>query len=202
MKTNTPPMMKQKIILCLALVLSGGLFGCSTIKQFPAKTHSVEMPQNISERIELEVPKLKCFSATNGTAPFAAAWTAWNGGEQYMQAAFYLWENPRYHPVGEFPREPATPLLYADMEVVIVLCPSADDAQLQVHKSLSSRQATFQPEQIYKGGTLYQYCDATGGVHDVIYQSHRFIVEIDCYSQNVDPLTMKVLDATLAELKP
>jgi hypothetical protein len=191
--------MKSKILLCLALVLSGGLFGCSTIKQSPAKTHPVEIPRNISERIELEVPKLKCFSATNGTSPFV---TAWNGGEQYMQAAFYLWKNPRYHPVGEFPREPATPLLYADMEVVIVLYPSADDAQHQVHKSHFLRQAAFQPEQRYKGGTLYRYCDATGGVQDVIYQSHRFIVEIDCYSQNVEPLTMKVLDAVLTELKP
>ena len=191
--------MKPKLLLCLALVLSGGLSGCSTIKQSPAKTHSVEIPQNISERIEMELPQLKCFSATNGTSSIA---TAWNGGEQYMQAAFYLWKNPRYHPVGEFPGEPATPLPYADMKVVIVLYPSADDAQRQVHKSLFMRQATFQPKQRYKGGTLYLYCDATGGVQDVIYQSHRFIVEIDCYSQNVEPLAMKVLDAVLTGLKP
>jgi hypothetical protein len=185
--------MKSKLILCLALVLSGGLFGCSTIKQFPAKTHSVEIPQNISERIELEVPKLKCFSATNGTSPSFV--TAWNG-------AFYLWKNPRYHPVGEFPREPATPLLYADMEVVILLYPSADEAQRQFHKSLILRPATFQPEQKYKGGTLRRYCDATGGVQVAIYQSSRFVIEIDCYSENVEPLTMKVLDAVLTELKP
>ena len=191
--------MKSKFILCLALVLSGGLFGCLTIKQSPAKTRSVEIPQNISERIELEVPKLKCFSATNGTSPFA---TAWNGGEQYMQAAFYLWKNPRYHPVGEFPREPATPLLYADMNVVIVLYPSANDAQRQFHNSFFLRQATFQPEQRYKGGTLRRYCDATGGVQVAICQSSRFVIEIDCNSQNVEPLTMKVLDAVLTELKP
>jgi hypothetical protein len=30
MKTIAPPMMKSKLILCLALVLSGGLLGCST----------------------------------------------------------------------------------------------------------------------------------------------------------------------------
>jgi hypothetical protein len=191
--------MRLKLFLCLSLVLGGGLVGCSNIKQSPVKTHSVEIPQNIPERIELEVPKLKCFSATNGTSPFA---TAWNGGEQYMQAVFYLWKNPRYHPVGEFPREPATPLPYADMEVVIVLYSSADDAQHQVHASRFLRQAAFQPEQKYKVGTLHRYCDATGGVQDVIYQSHRFIVEINCYSQNVEPLTMKVLDAVLTELKP
>jgi hypothetical protein len=179
--------------------LSGGLFGCSIIKQSPSQTHSVEIPQNISKTIELEVPKLKCINATNGTSPFA---TAWNGGEQYKQAAFYQWKNPRYHPAVEFPREPATPLPYADMEVVIVLYPSADDAQRQVHKSLFLRQAAFQPEQRYKGGTLYRYCDATGGAQNVIYQSHRFIVEIDCYSQNVEPLTMNVLDAVLTELEP
>jgi hypothetical protein len=184
--------MKPKLILCLALVLSGGLFGCSTFNKSSAKAHSVEIPQNISERIELEVPKLKCFYATNGTSPFV---TAWNG-------AFYLWKNPRYHPTGEFPREPATPLLYADIEVVILLYPSADDARRQFHKSFFLRQATFQPEQKYKGGTLRRYYDTTGGVQVAICQSSRFIVEIDCNSENVEPLTMKVLDAALSELKP
>jgi len=191
--------MKPKFILGLALVLSGGWFGCSTNQQSPAKAFPLEIPQNISERIELEVPKLKCLGATTGTSPLA---TAWNGGDQYMQAAFYLWKNPLYHPAGEFPMESATPLPYADMEVVIVLYRSADDAQSQVHKSLFLRPAMFQPEQRYKGGTLYRYCGATGGVQAAICQSHRFIVEIDCYSKNVEPLTMKVLDALLTELKP
>lgn len=191
--------MKLKLLLCLALVLSGGLFGCSTTKQPPVKIRSAEIPQNISQKIELKVPKLKCFSATNGTSPFA---TAWSGGEQYMQVGFYLRKNPRYHPVGEFPREPATPLPYADMEVVIVLYPSADDAQRQFHNSLFLRQATFQPEQKYEGGTLRRYCDATGDVQVAICQSSRFVVEIDCYSQSVEPLTMKVLDSVLTGLKP
>jgi hypothetical protein len=201
MKNNFPlePTLNPKRILGLALLLSGGLFGCSTILQSPPKTHSDKIPQNISERIELEVPELKCFNATNQTSPFA---TGLNGGQQYMQAGFYLWKNPRYHPVGQFPREPATPLLYTDMDIVIVLYPTADDAQRQVHQSLSLRPAAFQPEQRYEGGTLHRYCDATGGVQDVIFQSHRFIVEIDCYSQNVEPLTMKVLDAVLTELGP
>lgn len=62
------------------------------------------------------------------------------------------------------------------------------------------RQAVFQPAQAYQGGRLHRYCDAAGGVRNLIYQSHRFIIEIDCYSQNVEQLTMKVLDAVLTEL--
>jgi hypothetical protein len=190
---------KTKLILGLALILSGVLVGCSFSKQSPSKTHFGEIPQNMSKAIEMEVPELKCLGATNGTSPSAMAW---NGGEQYMQAAFYLRRNPRYHPAREFPREPAKPLPYADLNVVIVSYSSADEAQRQVHKSLMMRQAAFQPAEAYKDGTLHRYCDAAGGVQDLIYQSHRFVVEIDCYSRNVEPLTMKVLDAVLTEIKP
>ena len=191
--------MKTKLVFLLALVLSGLVLGCSAIEQSSAKSYLIEMPQNLPARIESMVPELKCLGATNGTSPSAMAW---NGGEQYMQAAFYLRRNPRYHPAGEFPRKPAKPLPYADLNVVIVSYSSANEAQRQVHKSLMMRQAAFQPAEAYKDGTLHRYSDAAGGVQDLIYQSHRFVVEIDCYSRNVEPLTMKVLDAVLTEIKP
>ncbi len=123
---------------------------------------------------------------------------AWNC-EKQINVSFFLWKNPRYHHAGEFPREPATPLPYADIFVTIARFDSADDAVADLKKSFGRRQAAFRLRGNYQGGTLYQYRDSSGGVQCAICQSGLYIVEIQCLSPSAETLTMKMMDAVLAE---
>jgi hypothetical protein len=181
--------MQSKLLLCLALLLSGSFFGCAHPRQ---PTHADPDFSSVSEKIEHRIPELKSFP----TAQTPLGWKC----EKQINTAFFLRENPHYHRTGEFPREPATPLPYADMFVTIARFDSADNALSELKKSLRLRPATFRPPENYKGGTLFQYRDSTGGVQCAICQLGRYVVEIQCISQDAEKLTMNVLDTVLAEI--
>lgn len=181
--------MKSKLLISLTFILSGGLFGCSQLKQHGNTRQNLSV---ISKKIEQRIPTLKYIQTTQLPR-------VWNCKEE-ISAAFFLWKTPRYRPAGEFPREPKTPSPYADMFVTIAKYDSAEDAMRDLKKSLHLRQATFQHNENYRRGTLYQYRDSTGAVQNAICQSHQYIVEVQCLSPAAKALTMKVMDTTLAQL--
>jgi hypothetical protein len=160
--------MKPKLILCLALVLSGGLFGCS----HSPNPNAAARLQNIFKEIEHQFPELGSANITSGTSSSGEVWK----GEQYATAWF-----------GSF-------------RITIHRYASSDGAHKDVESSLRLRPATFQPKEIYKGTTLYRYQIASGKVMTAICQSGQYIIEINSSTERASQLTMKVLDAVLAEL--
>jgi hypothetical protein len=188
--------MNPKLLLGLALILGGGLFGCSNIAPHyaPPAASSMSLKEAL-RKIEQQVPELKSLAINHGVSSSGQVWQ----GEEYAQATYVLRNKVRYHPAGEFPHETA-PVPYGDLNVVITRYASAGAAQKDLEKLPVQRQATFQPKENYRSATLRRYCDATGGVQDAVCRFQQYIVEINCYSQNAEPLTIKTLDVVLAEL--
>jgi len=181
--------MQSKVFCSLALVLGGVLLGCSNPKQ---AVRGILSSFSVSQNIERHIPQLKAIQAAQSPL-------AWKCREQ-VKAAFFLREHPRYHPAGEFPREPATPIPCADIFVTVAQFQSADDALNGLKESLHRRQAAFRGPEHYEGGMLYEYRDATGGVQDALCQLHEYVVEIECLSPDAEPLAMTVMDTLLGEV--
>jgi len=184
--------MKPKLLLGLALGLSGGWFGCST-SESPHLTPVTSLP-DVLKQIEQRVPELGAIGMTTGIPSSGQVWH----GEEYASGGFFLRQNPRYHPAGEFPRE-TKPVLFGDIYVTITRYASSGDAQKDLKMGLFRNQGP-QPKESYKGATLYRWLDATGKTANVVCQSGLYIVEINPNSEGAKPLTMKMLDVVLAEL--
>jgi hypothetical protein len=182
--------MKSKLILCLALVLSGGLFGCSTSK--PTNLNTATLLQNALTKIDQQVPELKSIGMSTGISSLGQAWH----GEEYASAEFVLRKNIRYHPAGEFSHE-TTPVPYVDIYITITRYASFDDAQKDLERGLRLRQATPEPKANYKGATLYKYRSGGG---TVICEDGLYVVEINPNSEGASPIVMQVLDVVLTEL--
>ncbi|HUZ07810.1 MAG TPA: hypothetical protein VMV89_10040 [Candidatus Paceibacterota bacterium] len=183
---------KPKLILCLALVLSGGLFGCSS-KQ--TSTNTSASLQNILRQIEQRVPELESTGISAGISSSSQVWP----GEEYASAGFVLMKNPRYHPVGEFPRE-KSPVPYCDIYVTVTRFPSSGEVQKYIKNNLFGVARQASPERKgkkYKGAILYRY---NSGFGHVVCQDGLYIIEIMPINEGASPLTMKVLDVLLAEL--
>jgi hypothetical protein len=183
--------------LCCALFFCFLLLaGC----RHPAAEASTDLTtgisRNVFKEIERQFPELKCLGQTGGAASPAVVWQC----EEYASATFFLWKNPRYHPPGEFPREPITPVPYADLMVTIARYGSDREALRDLEKSLRRRQVAFQRKENYKGGTLYVYHDSSGGMPAAICQFKQFVIEVNCTSQGAEPLTLKSLDAVMVKL--
>jgi len=89
--------MKPKLILCLALVLSGGLFGCSTTSSRSVETFSPAQLQNhakeIFNKIEQQAPELGSTGMTTGTSSPAEAWHS----EEYAAGGFFFADESHIH---------------------------------------------------------------------------------------------------------
>jgi hypothetical protein len=178
-------------VLCSEL-----LVGCHHPSAGPSTNLAKGIPQNVFKAVERQVPELKYISQTGGPASGSVVWQC----KEYASATFLLWKNPRYHPLGEFPREPTTPVPYVDVMVTVARYGSAGDALHDLKKSLWQRQVTFQLKENYKGGTLYEYHDSSGGVPAAICQFKEYVIEVNCTSESAEPLTLKTLDAVVAEI--
>jgi len=166
--------------------------GARSMRPVKPEPQVVLQTDNYIKRIEQQVPELACVGATNGTPSSAQVWQ----GEEYASAGFVLRKNPRYHAPNEVPRARRVPLV--DFEVTIARYASAREAQQAVEKGLRQRPAMTPPKGSYKGATLYRY---TSGGGNAICQYGPYIVEVAPYSEASSPLTMKVLDVVLGELK-
>jgi len=190
--------MKSKLLLCLALVLSGGLFGCSTTSSRSVETFSPAQLQNhakeIFNKIEQQAPELGSTGMTTGTSSPAEAWHS----EEYAAGGFFLLMNPTYISK-EFSQlrgmSSGKPL--PDLHVTIHHYASSGDAQKDLEKSLRARQQPPQRKGLYKGAMLYR---SHSGAGRVICEDGPYIIEISAGSEGASPLVMKVLDVVLAEL--
>lgn len=189
---------KTKLIFCLALVLSGGLFGCSTTSIRPVETFSPAQLQNhakeIFNKIEQQVPELGSTGMTTGTLSSSEIWH----GDEYASGGFFLLKNPTYISK-EFSRLKgmSSGIPGPDLDVTIHHYASSGDAQKDLERGFYSRPGTRPPKQIYKGATLYQYRSGAGRV---ICKDGPYIIEINPGSGGASPFVMKVLDVVLAEL--
>lgn len=186
--------MKPKIILSLALVLSGGLFGCSFTPK-PILESKVVSFANVFKKVEHQVPELESIGMSTGIPSSGQVWH----GVEYGTASFVLRNNIRYHPAGEFPRETA-PVPYEDINVTITRYTSTEVEQKDLKNTFRLRQATFLPKETYQGAMLFRYKGTSRGVMSAICQSGHYIVEISAYNEPGSLWTMKMLDAVLASL--
>lgn len=185
--------MNPKLILC-ALVLSGGLSGCSSTTEPATRDKTVSL-ENIFKKVEHQVPELESVGTSTGIPGSGQVWH----GEEYATAQFVFRDNIRYHPAGEFPRA-TNPVPYADMSVTITQYDSSQHEQNELEDTFRMRQATFRPKEKYKGAVLYRYQGTSKGVMSAICQSGPYIIEIAAYTEPASLLTMKVLDAILPGL--
>jgi hypothetical protein len=185
--------MKPKLIL-FALVLSSGLFGCSSTSQ-PASHNGAVSFERLFGKIEQQIPELESIGVKTDIPLSGRVWR----GDEYATADFVLRNNIRYHPVGEFPRETA-PVPYADINVAIARYASSEIEQDDLTNTFRLRQATFLPKEVYKGAVLYRHKGTSEGVVSAICQSGQYIIEISAYSEIGAQWTMKVLDTILPAL--
>jgi hypothetical protein len=182
--------MKPKIILCLALVLSGVLVGCSSTPKSPNFKSSAFL-QTFFQKIEQQLPELVLAGITTGTSSSAEAWK----GEEYATAGFALAKDATHDP-RELARQGIPNLC---LGITVHRYVSFDDAQKDLEKSFHSRPALPPPKEVYKGAALYRY--ASQG-ENVICQSGLYIIEITPMPRNgiAQSLVMNALDIMLAEL--
>jgi hypothetical protein len=187
--------MKPKLILGLAIVLGGGLFGCSESKS--TNVNTATLLQNTFQKIEKRVPELACIGSTNGIPGSGEVWH----GEEYADAAFVLRKSMILRPAGEFPQNAnAGPNVRPDISIVITRYASSGDAQKDVQKSFFLRQSSPELKGTYKGAALYEDLGESGEVLMAICQSGQYVVEVNPDSEQAFPLVMKVMDVVLAEL--
>ena len=192
--------MQSIISLYLALVLSGGLLGCSTTSNRSVVTYAPVQLQNhakeIFNKIEQQVPELGSTGIDAGTVSTSDVWH----GDEYASGGFFLLKSPRYPPK-EFSRlkgmSSERPDL--DLDVTIHRYASSGDAQQDLKKGLIRNQGP-QPKEDYKGTMLYRWLYSTGKTGTVVCQSGLYIIEINPSNGDASPLVMKVLDVVLAEL--
>lgn len=156
--------------------------------------NSTTFMQNIPKIIEKDIPEFRSISMKSGVP---SSGQTWRQGKEYARAAFILQNNTRYHPAGEFPRE-TTPVPYMDIEVIVTRFASSSEAQDNLKKELRLRQATPSPKEYYKGALLIRYASGGG---TVICQSEQYIVEINPFVEAARPLTLKLLDTVLEQIK-
>ena len=191
--------MNPKIILCLALVLSGGLFGCSTVQHSTKNVHLVGIPLNVFEKVEQQIPKIAPANVFVRT-PASNVWH----GEESVSANFYIQNNPGYAPIPKQPPGIPPPSGFSgpsqipviDLSVTITRYASSIDATQAVEQNLMLRPVMF-PSKNYKGATLYDY---SSGVGNMICQSGEYVIEIELFAEAAGALKMKVLNAVLTEL--
>ena len=197
--------MNPKIILCLALVLSGVLAGCSPTAQPPAtatakpsqiqkQVESLPDLKTVLTNLESSVPEFGSIGMSTGIPSSGQTWQV----EEYARAGFVLRKNPRSNPPGTFPRE-TTPVPIVDLYITITRYASAGEVQKYIKNSLFgiARSVSPEPKEEYKGAILYRY---SSGFGQLVCQSGLYIVEINPNCEGAMPLTMKVLDIVLAEL--
>jgi hypothetical protein len=189
--------MKPKLILCLALILSGGLFGCSTTSNRSVETFSPVQLQNhakeIFNKIEQQVPELGSTGMATGTSSPAEVWH----GEEYASGGFFLLKNPTYISKGFSQlRGMSSRKPLPDLYVTIHHYVSSSDAQQDVQNSLRLRQAALPQKKSHEGAVLYKYHSGGG---TVICEDGPYVIEINP-GNNGRPFVMKVLDVVLAEL--
>lgn len=190
--------MKSQLTLCLTIVLCGGLFGCSTTSNRPArafsKTPLQDQGDEIFKKIEQQFPELGSTGMNSGTSSSSETWL----GEEYATAGFFLLNNHRYvsEETSRLPGMPQrTP--HPDLLVTIHRYVSPGDAQQDLERGFRSMPGMRPPKQIYKGFTLYRF---SSGVQRVICQSGQYIIEITPIRDAANPLVAKILDVVLVEL--